>query len=641
MLQKIRDKISGWVAVLFLGAIAVVFIFWGIRFESSVASAAAKVNGESISAPLVLKSWQDRQSELQQQQRDELPPALVKAEQQKLLDEFIDRELLAQRARESGYRVSDRELAETLQQIPALQVDGRFSRDRYAALLRQQGRNEAEFEREFRRDLEMTQLRNHIAASAFVTPGELRRRIELEGETRDVSYAVIPASAYADQVSVTPQQVSSYYQKNLSQFMTPETVSLQYIKLDLAEIAAGLSVTEEGLRKFYEENAARNELPERRKASHILVETGSDDAAARKKADDLAARAKAGEDFAALARANSDDPGSKEAGGDLGWATRESYVKEFADALYSMQKGEIRGPVKTQFGYHVLKLEDVETPRVRSFEEMRAELEPEFRREQAQNVFYEKSTQLADESFAALTELDSVAKTLGLPLQTIEGFTRQGGGALGNDRKVIDAAFASDVLQDRQNSAPIALGDEAVVVLRVTDHNPSRQRPLTEVTDAVMRLLREEAARKAAEDAAAALVERVRDGTESTFAAAVAAIGATPTAPQTVTRQGPTEASGAPLSPELIKAIFQAPRPAAADRPSVGVTTLASGDQAVFVVSNVRPGSFAGTNAAADLPLRAQQTAQLNASVEFAAYLGELRRTAKIKRNEKLFASDQ
>ncbi len=239
MLQKIRDKISGWVAVLFLGAIAVVFIFWGIRFESSVTSAAAKVNGESIPAPLVLRSWQDRQSELQQQQRDELPPALVEAEQQKLLEEFIDRELLAQRARASGYRVSDRELAETLQQIPALQVDGRFSRDRYAALLRQQGRNEAEFEREFRRDLELTQLRNHIAASSFVTPGELRRRIELEGETRDVSYAVIPASAYADQVSVTPEQVSSYYQKNLSQFMTPETLSLQYIKLDLAEIAAG------------------------------------------------------------------------------------------------------------------------------------------------------------------------------------------------------------------------------------------------------------------------------------------------------------------------------------------------------------------------------------------------------------------
>ena len=145
MLQKIRDRISGWFAAVFLGAIAVVFIFWGIQFESTVTAEAAEVNGEDIPAQLVLQAWQDRHSELQQQLRDELPPALVKSEQQKLIDQFIDRELLIQRAHESGYRVSDRELAETLRQIPALQVDGQFSRDRYTALLRQQGRSEAQF----------------------------------------------------------------------------------------------------------------------------------------------------------------------------------------------------------------------------------------------------------------------------------------------------------------------------------------------------------------------------------------------------------------------------------------------------------------------------------------------------------------
>ena len=192
MLQKIRDRISGWFAAVFLGAIAVVFIFWGIQFESSVTTEAASVNGEDVSARLVLQAWQDRQSELQQQIRDELPAELVRTEQQKLLDEFIDRELLVQRAHDSGYRVSDRELVETLRQIPALQVDGQFSRDRYAALLRQQGRSETEFERDFRRDLESNQLRNAVAVSSFVTPAELQRRVALEGESRDVAYAVIP-----------------------------------------------------------------------------------------------------------------------------------------------------------------------------------------------------------------------------------------------------------------------------------------------------------------------------------------------------------------------------------------------------------------------------------------------------------------
>jgi peptidyl-prolyl cis-trans isomerase D len=641
MLQKIRDRISGWFAAVFLGAIAVVFIFWGIQFESSVTSEAASVNGDEIPARLVQQAWQDRQSELQQQIRDELPPELVRAEQQKLLDEFIDREVMVQRARESGYYVSDRELAETLRQIPALQVDGQFSRDRYAALLRQQGRSEAEFEREFRRDLQSNQLRNAIAVSAFVTPAEMQRRIALEGETRDVAYAVIRAAEFADEVEITPEAVAARYEKNKSQYMTPETVSLQYLKLDLTDMAANVQVTEEGLRKFYEETAARNETPERRKASHILVESGSDDAAAKKEAEDIAARARGGADFAALAREHSDDLGSKTAGGDLGWATREAYVKEFSDALFSMQKqGDIVGPVRTQFGYHVIRLDGIETPHVRSFEEARAELEPEYRREVAQNEFYEQSQQLADESFAALSELDSVAKKLGLSLQTVEGFTRQGGGALGNDRKVIDAVFSDDVLQERQNSQPIELGDDSVVVLRVTDYRPSKQRPLDEVRDQITAQLREEATREAAAAAAAALVKRVQAG--ESLAAAAESVGATATATQSVTRQGPSSEAGAPVAPELIKAVFQAPRPAGeGNATSAGTATLASGDQAVFVVSNVRPGTLDGATAQAELPMRSQQTAQIRAAVEFSAYLDELKRAAKIEVNERLFATEQ
>ncbi|HET7204463.1 MAG TPA: SurA N-terminal domain-containing protein [Steroidobacteraceae bacterium] len=640
MLQKIRDRISGWFAAVFLGAIAVVFIFWGIQFESTLTTEAAQVNGQEIPAQIVLQAWQDRQSELQQQLRDELPPELMRSEQQKLIDEFIDRELLVQRAHESGYRVSDRELAETLRQIPALQVDGQFSRDRYAALLRQQGRSESEFEREFRRDLESNQLRNAIAVSSFVTPAELQRRVALEGETREVAYAVIPAAAYAAQVNVTPEAVAAHYEKNRSQFMTPESVSLQYLQLNLAEIAASVEVTEEGLHRFYEENAARNETPERRKASHILVESGSDDAAAKKEAEELAARVRAGEDFAKLAREHSDDVGSKAAGGDLGWATREAYVPEFSAALFGMKdKGEITGPVRTQFGYHIIRLEDVETAHVRSFDEVRAEIEPEYRRDQAQNLFYEQSQQLADESFAALTELDSVAKKLGMTVQTVENFTRQaGGGALGNDRKIIEAAFSEEVLQERQNSPPIQLGDESVVVLRVAAHRPSQQRPLEEVRDEITAQLREEGARKAAEEAAAALAKRVNAG--ESFVDAATAAGATPTPPQAVRRTGPVSETAAPVAPELVKAVFQAPRPAGEGKVSAGTATLASGDQAVFVVSSVRAGTVDAT-AATELPLRAQQTAQVRAAVEFSAYMEELRRTSKIERNARLFATDQ
>ena len=628
MLQKIRDKITGWVAAVIIGLIAVVFIFWGIQFESSVTAAAAKVNGEEISMQAVQRAWQDRQNELQQVLRDELPEALVRSEQQRLLDDFIRRELLVQRANDAGFRVSDADLVEAIAAIPALQVDGRFSRDRYAAVLRSQGRTEAQFENDFRRDLAVSQLSNAIGVSAFALPGELRRRIELEGELRDVEYAVLPAAGFAAGAEVTPEQVAAWYEANAGTFRTPESVDLQYVRLDLADVEAGVEVTEDALREFYAQVAPERYVStERRRARHILIEAGTDDAAARAKAEQLATRARSGEDFAALASQNSDDPGSKSQGGDLGWATRESFVAPFAEALFAMAPGEIRGPVQTQFGYHVIRLEEVDAAHQRSFEEVREELEADFRRERAQARFYEQSQALADEAFASLSELDSVAGKLGLTLQSVEGFTREGGGPFGAEQEVIDAAFSDEVLQDRQNSPAISLGEESVVVLRVTDHEPSAPRPLEDVRPEIEAALRNEAARRAAEGAAKAAVERLAAG--SSLGAVASELGVQPTGPATISRGD----EAVPL--ELRQAVFVAPAPAAGQS-SFGTAMLPNGDAVVFAVNVARPGSMS-PEAAAQAAERAQRAAQQTAVAEFAAYVAELERNAKVTRNPKVF----
>ena len=629
MLQQIRDKISGWFAAVFLGAIAVVFIFWGIKFESSVTTAAAKVNGEDVPVQAVRRAWQERQTELQRLTRDELPDELVKSEQQRLLSEFITRELMVQRANKLGYRVSDREIVTALGQIEALQVDGKFDPDRYKALLRSQGRSEVEFENEFRRDLEISQLRNGIAISAFATPGELRRRMELEGEARDVDFVVLPAASFAAQATATPEEVASWYEQHKSDYMTQETVSLQYLQLNLADVAASVEVTEEGLKAFYEQVAPERYVDaERRHARHILIESGTDDAAALKKAEGLLARAKAGEDFAKLAAENSDDPGSKGQGGDLGWSTREAFVKPFADALFGMQQGEIVGPVKTQFGYHIIRLEEIAPARQRSFDEVRTELESDYRREQAQSIFYEKSQQLADDAFAALSELDSVATKLGLPLQKVDVYTRQGGGPFGAERKVIDAVFSEDVLQDRQNSPAISLGEDSVVVVRVTDHKPAAQRPLDDVRADIQATLHDQSARKAAEAAAKATAARVAAGTS--LADAAKEFGLQPAGATSVTRT--SEA----VPPDLLKAVFKAPHPAAG-KVSAGTAVLANGDVALFAVSGVRKGSMDSPETATRLAETMQHSQRQAATAEFAAYVTELERTAKVKRNEKVF----
>jgi peptidyl-prolyl cis-trans isomerase D len=628
MLQQIRDKITGWFAAVFLGAIAIVFIFWGIQFESSVNMAAAKVNGEKIPFEAVRRAWQDRQTELQQATRDELPAELVKTEQQRLLDNFIRRELMVQHANRLGYRVSDRELAEAVAAIPALQVDGVFSRDRYAALLRSQGRTEADFEQEFRRDLEITQLQNAITVSAFALPSELRRRYELMDEARDVQLALLPVADYAAGVTVTEQQVAARYEQDKTKYQTPETVNLQYVQLSLADVAAGVQVTEEGLRSFYEQVAAeRYTTTERRRARHILVESGADDAAAKAKAEKLAAEAKGGADFAALATQNSDDPGSKGQGGDLGWATRDSFVAPFAEALFAMKTGEVTGPVKTQFGYHVIKLEEVEHGAQRSFDEVRGELEADYRREQAQAAFYERSQELADESFAALSELESVAKKLGLELRTVEGFTRQGGGALGTDGKVIEAAFSDEVLQEQQNSPALNLGEESVVVLRVTEHKAPAQRPLADVRGEIESSLRAEAAGKAAEAAAKGAAAKLAAG--GAFADVARELNAQSTGVVTLARTAAT------VPPELRKAVFAVAAPAAGQT-TAGTATLDGGSAAVFVVSAVRPGKMPPGDSA-QLAETVQQAASQSAVIEFSNYVAELERNAEIVRNAKVF----
>jgi peptidyl-prolyl cis-trans isomerase D len=629
MLQKIRDRISGWIATIFLGAIAVVFIFWGIRFESSVTTAAARVNGEAVPLERVRRAWQERQTELLRATRDELPAELVRSEQQTLLDEFIRRELLRQQTADLGYRIGDRRLIDTLSAIPALQVDGHFSRDRYAALLRQQGRSEASFEADLRDDLQVGELQRGIALSSFTTPSELKRRIELEGEQRDVEFAVVPAAKFESAKPVAEQEIERWYEANKARYMTPESVALQYVELTLDAVAAEVQVDEPGLRKYYDEIAPERYIePEQRRASHILIEAGSDDAAARARAEALLKQAQGGADFAALARENSDDAGSKAQGGDLGWSRRDAFVAPFADAVFSMQKGEIRGPVRTQFGYHVIRLDDVRPATQRSFDEVRSELEAEYRRDQAQSIYYERSQQLADESFAALSELEGVARKLGLPLSTVASFTREGGGPFGAERRIVDAAFSDDVLVERQNSAPISLGDDRVVVLRVTAHAEPRQKELAAVRTEIEAELKAQSARKAAVAAADAALARLGKG--AAWAEVVTGLGVTPAARVTVERRNPE------LPAELVTAVFAAAAPAAvAAWPTPGKATLASGDPVLFVVYGRRPGT--PPDQPGELAQRARITSSVTAASEFAAYVTQLTSDARIKRNDKAF----
>jgi peptidyl-prolyl cis-trans isomerase D len=632
MLQTIRDKISGTVAALFLGAIAVVFIFWGVDFQAGGAmNYAAKVDGEKISVDEVRRAWQRRQSQLQQTLRDELPPELAKSQQDALLDQFVRETLMRQRARELGYRVTDEALANRVREFPQFQVDGKFEKDRYVAMLRASGLNEGQFEDDLRTELMITQLQAGLVESAFVTPAELERRYAIEKQQREVDYALIPTQSFADSINVTDEQIQKSYEENKQNYMLPETVDLQYLELNRAQAESAIDVSEQALRDYYAGLKDRFESQEQRKGRHILITTGEgvDDSQAQKLATDLTAKAKAGADFAELAKTNSKDAGSAPQGGDLGWAQRGMFVPPFEEALFSMQAGEIRGPVKTQFGYHVLKLDEIQPSHVQSFEEARAEVEAEYRKDKSQSLFYDQTQKLADSAFASLTELDSVAKSMSLPLHTVKGFTREGGGEFGPDPNVIEAAFSEDVLERRQNSPLVTVGDDRALVLRVTDHKPAEARPLAQVREQIVAQLRMQAMRDAAAAKGADAIARLQMG--EAWSEVMKTSGLSPVGKRFVTR------SDAVAPPAVLTAAFDVSRSEFSEtKPHYTGVTTADGNYAVIAVMQAM-NADAKTEPETELANRRLRAEREVANEEFAGYLAESERKAEIEKNPKVF----
>jgi peptidyl-prolyl cis-trans isomerase D len=635
MLQTIRDKITGVIAIAFLGAIALTFIFWGahglVDFNVGPKTYAAKVDGESIPTETVRRAWQQRQSQLQQMLRDELPPDMVKSQQSALLDQFVQEALLKQRASRYGYHVSDQDLAARVMEYPQFQVDGKFSKDRYNAMVRASGLTESQFEGELQSGLLIEQLRNAVIESAFVAPYELDRRYAMEKQEREIDYALIAASSFEASTTITDEQVQKWYQQNQDKYLLPETVNLQYIELTREHAESGIQVTEQALKEYYEQVKDRFTSQERRHGRHILITIGDgvDDAAAKKKAEELTAKAKAGADFAQLAKENSKDPGSAQQGGDLGWAQRGMFVGPFEDALFAMSVGEIRGPVKSDFGYHVLKLDEVEAGHVKTFEEAHAEVEADFRKDRAQNIFYDESQKLADQAFSALTELDTVGKSLNLPVKTVTGFTREGGGEFGGEPSVIEAAFSDDVLERRQNSPLVTIGEDKALVLRVTDHKAAEPRPFETVSAQIREQLKTQRMREAAAAQGAFAMARLQKG--EPWASVATALKLTAVGKRFMTRQDTV------APPAIVRSAFLAPNNEISEaKPYFGGVTTDDGNYAVYAITQVR-NADPSKEVATEKSARKRRAEAQSGQGEFSAYVDEAERTTKIVKNDKLF----
>jgi len=584
MLQSIHDKLKGWVAGLVLGAIGLVFVFWGINWTLSSPNYAAKVNGVEITGNDVREAYQRQLAQYERQMNSPLDDAQRNMVKRRVLDDFVSREALLTRADDLGYRVSDQDILAAMAQIPAFQVGGKFDSKQAVAVLRAQGRSVNQIEDMFRQDLKLRQLDEAMGASSFVTQTELKRLRALTRQQREIAWLTLARAKYAAEVNPDDAAVKAYYEAHKADYMTPETVDLHYVELNLASLAAKVNVDDAQLRAYYDEQKAKTPerfvQPEQRRVSHILLQVPDpkDDAAVKAKAEDILKRARGGEDFAKLAQQYSQDPGSAQKGGDLGWADRKAYVTPFADAAFSMKEGEIAGPVKTQFGYHILKLDGIQPTKTKSFEEAKGDLEAEYRRNEAERLFNNAQDQLADAALQSTSDLDVVARKAGLEVHEIKNFSRtDGGGDLGKSPTLLQAAFSQDVL-DGHLSSIVEIEKGRGVVLLATDHALPQQKPLDSVRADVVAALKKQRGTELAAQAAEAAVKRLSAG--ESFDAVAKSLGLAAQAPKFVSR------SDAAVPSEVRVDAFDGPKPAG--QPLYSSVPLADGDWAVVAVSAVR-----------------------------------------------------
>lgn len=617
MLQNIRDNSQGWIAKTIIGIIVVLLALTGFDAIFNAASnsqTAAKVNGEEISRYDLDQAMNMQRRQLAQQLGQDFDASLLddRLLRDSALGSLIDRMLLLQGAKSADFAFSREALDQLILQTPEFQVDGAFSAARFDQVIQQMGYSRLQFRQLLEQEMLIGQLRAGISGTGFVTDQQVENFARLEMQTRDFETLTIPAQH--ETVEVSDEQIEEYYETNADRFRTPEQVIVEYVELKKESFFDQVEASDEELQDLYQQQIAN--LDEQRRAAHILIETGGElsDEEAKAKIEEIAARVKGGEDFAAIAKEVSQDPGSANEGGDLGFAGTGVYDPAFEDALYALNEGEVSAPVQSEFGWHIIKLLGVQSPEVPSFESMKPELVRELKAQQVEQRFVEISKQLEDAAFEA-SDLTQPAQELGLMVQTTDAFGREGGEGIAANRQVIQAAFSDEVLVDGANSSVIELDPETSIALRVKEHLKPAAIPLADVRDDIVVQLQRSLAAETARTQGEQLLAELRDGKQPDG------------------QWQPVEAAARSqegVAPALLQAVFRMPRPQQQDKPNYTGVALGNGDYVVVRLNGVN-GPETALSDEEKLNYRRFLASRIGQQ-DFAAYRQKQQAAAKIER---------
>ena len=578
MLQKMRDNFTGTFAIVILAVIGLSFVFFGLNYSFIGSSYAAKVDGEEIAAGTFEQSYR---TAVQRNPQLATASGQVRVQVRRgLLDQLIGEQLLENYLNENAYRISDEQLMQILKQTPEFQVDGSFDMPTYRSFLAERGMDPTRFEQLQRNSLRQRQLQLSVAATALVTPAEYRRYLNLFAEQRAVRIASINEEAVADNIAVTEEMIATFYGDNPSLYRRPESADIEFIEIRRDSVADGIEIIEADLNAYYEESTGRYLQDEQRRARHILITFDDDEDGAEILANDLFARIQAGESFADLAIEYSADGGTASRGGDMGTLTRSQLPGELGSSIFSTNTGEIDGPIKGEFGFHIVRVDEILERGPLPLDQVRGELLSELRSREADDRFRDLDRALSDALFDN-ADMQAISTAVGIPVQTVAGFTRAGGEPFGTNQAAIDAIYDDLVLTGGQVSEVIELDANRSAIFKVTSYHEATRRPLDEVHDEVAA----ELTTQQADLILVALAEQVLTAvvTGEDFAVAAAEHGFS-VADAQIIRRGDQN-----VDQVLLFDVFAAGKPST-DAPILGRVQTLDGGYSIYSLDAVLPG---------------------------------------------------
>ena len=630
MLEDIREKSQGLTAKIILGLIILTFAVAGVgSYTNSVDTSVATVNGEAISQQAFNKAYQAQRGRMAQQFGEMFDTLSNDVNymanfRQGVLDNLINEKLIDQNSEALAIRVSDLRLKETIRKMPEFQVDGAFDNNRYLAMINQAGFFQSSDFRDYLR-VEMTrrQLSQALIATEFNLPYQEKLQLALQNQTRDIRFATISAEQFKATIELTDEEVNSYYLANQARFQNKEQVKVDYISLDVADLAKDINVSDEDVAKYYQENSTSFTEAAQRRISHILIEFNdgnADDEAAKTQAQAVLTRLEQGEDFAVLAKEVSNDTFSGENGGDLEWLEPGVMEVSFDEAALALVNvGDISQLVKTSFGYHVLKLTDYKEEVVQALADVQAELRSKLSNDQAQEKFFDLQQEMARISFEFPDSLEDAAAEVNVTIQTSPWLLRGGNSAPFDQAKTIEAAFSEIVLQDNMNSDLIEVSDDVALVLRLNTFQKANVKPLSEVEVQIKDILVNQKATEKAQQTVDSLLADFNAGTD--ISTQLTALSASFVSKEKVARYSPD------IDQSISRAVFVLPHPVS-DAISASTVALSNGDLALIEVTAVSV-----NDVAANPNLAQQQTSQLAQSA-YQSFVNSLKVGAKITRKQ-------